>query len=181
MLNKLNPITAIVCGMMLHSTLSFAGELTPSEFSSPEFTKVAATVQELLVIDARMAMQQLRKRELEASGQSRAGQSPQASIAKGESLPQPLLGANAGAEQQKPAAPKPIVKPKLEGIFGLGDRLFADVEFDGQKVRFQRGQKYPVGMGTSFPYQLVSIAAPCVKVQGKGSTETLCIDGLTKE
>lgn len=83
-----------------------------------------------------------------------------------------LKAPDAQTEPTKPA----VSTAEVMGIWGLGDRLMADVRINGQTLRFQRGSRYPQGYGAGSPYTLISILTPCVKYSEKGVARTLCID-----
>ncbi|MNJ50950.1 hypothetical protein D3C77_462420 [compost metagenome] len=114
----------------------------------------ARTVNELLSIDAERAFWSEQKMLAEVQG----GQS-------GSSF-SGVPGTVNPVETQAP--PQQVVEPVLQievlGIFGLGENLLADVMVAGSRVRFKRGQSYPLGASQGFPYQLVAINTPCVKI-----------------
>jgi hypothetical protein len=88
-------------------------------------------------------------------GQAIGGQGP---VSGGD-----LEGSSVKAEEP----PQPTVVPvsvEVLGIFGLGNNLMADVAINGSRVRFKRGQLHPLGVAPGYPYTLVSIKTPCVKV-----------------
>lgn len=139
------------------------------------------TVQEMLDIDSRLALQREQQREREAMGLKATPLVP-GPVLPTPALAEPLpdmqpLAAPVKTAVDKPAAPTPP-KPitiALDGIFGLGDRLFADVRIDGQRVRFQRGHRYPLGYERGFAYGLIAINVPCVRLAGPQGAQTLCI------
>lgn len=86
-------------------------------------------------------------------------------------------------QQQKSeseAEPVPVVVPvqmDVVGIFGLGNNLLADVMINGAKVRFKRGHAAPLGMNSDYPYRLVGIEAPCVKITDATKTlRSVCLN-----
>lgn len=86
-------------------------------------------------------------------------------------------------QQQQPKSdeePAPVVVPvqmDVVGIFGLGNNLLTDVMINGAKVRFKRGHSAPMGMNSDYPYRLVSIEAPCVKITDATKTlRSVCLN-----
>lgn len=139
--------------------------------------EVAITVEQMLVIDTRIALSKEQQREREAMGLKQA---PLA-LAAPVSQPAPKVAPIDNQDKaEPPAAPEMPKAPTLsvEGIFGLGDQLFAQVLIDGRMVRFKKNQRYPVGYDSAFPYLLVSINVPCIRLTGPGGPQKLCIDGL---
>lgn len=124
-----------------------------------ETVEVAQTVSEMLRIDAERAI--ITEQKMLAEAQGRLGGSPVLLGIPG--------GANVTSNTLTPVAEAsaPVVVPvrmEVLGIFGLGDNLLADVAIDGTRVRFKRGQSAPLGVSDSYPYRLVSIKVPCVKI-----------------
>lgn len=149
--------------------------------SDTDLSYTPRTVQQMLEIDSRLALQKEQQREREAMGLKGLPAAPspaQPTVATAPLLPQmaplatPAKAISDTADAPKP--PKPIAV-KLEGIFGIGDRLFADVLIDGRRVRFQRGHRYPLGYERGFEYGLIAINVPCVRLTGSQGTQTLCI------
>lgn len=130
-----------------------AGE--PEKFPPGMFV-VSQTVNDMLRIDAERA--QLAEQKMLAEAQSRLGGPMLGGFHQGMSQTQVV-------EEQKPTpAPPPPVRLEVLGIFGLGENLLADIAIDNARVRFKRGQSSPLGSGPDFPFQLVSIKIPCVKL-----------------
>lgn len=120
---------------------------------------VSQTVSEMIRIDAERAL----KAEKKMLADSEARMGGQTVTALGSATG----GALESASDKPESPPEPIVVPvtlEVLGIFGLGHNLMADVAINGSRVRFKRGQLHPVGVAPSFPYTLVSIKTPCVKV-----------------
>jgi len=145
-----------------------------------ELAKVAATVEQMVAIDTRIALIKEQQRELEAMGIKPTQPVPSLSPV---AAPMPKVApveAQAKKEPKEPALPEKPKAPVLsvEGIFGPGDQLFANVLIDGREVRFKKNQRYPIGYDSSFPYQLVSIEVPCVRLTGPQGLQKVCVDGL---
>lgn len=129
----------------------------------PGMFGVSQTVNDMLRIDAERA--QLTEQRMLADAQSRLG---------GPTMLGGILPGGAPAqlaEQPKQTPPPPPVRLEVLGIFGLGENLLADVAIDNTRVRFKRGQSSPLGAGSDFPYQLVSIKIPCVKLTDANKAE----------
>lgn len=127
---------------------------------------VAKSVNEMLRIDADRAI--LTEQKMLAEAQGRLGGAP---IVGGGPSNMNFNGSTAAPEVEPP---KPVVIPvrmEVLGIFGIGNNLLADVAIDNSRVRFKRGQSAPLGAGADFPYRLVSINVPCVKIAEANKTE----------
>ena len=159
--------------LLAHSMMSEADPLPDVELA-----KVAATVEEMLAIDTRIALKKEQQRELEAMGikPAQSVSVPPVSMAP---QPTPKVNPSEGQAQKEPTQEKSRAPAlSVEGIFGPGDQLFADVLIDGRKVRFKKNQRYPLGYDSSFPYQLLSINVPCVRLTGPQGPQKVCVDGL---
>lgn len=137
-----------------------AGE--PERFP-PGMFGVSKTVNDMLRIDAERAL--LAEQKMLTEAQSRLG-GPEM---LGGGLP-------SVAQAQVVESPKPTPAPlpvRLEvlGIFGLGENLLADIAIDNTRVRFKRGHSSPLGAGPDFPFKLVSIKVPCVKLEDVNKVE----------
>jgi hypothetical protein len=133
------------------------------EILPPGMSGVSQTVNDMLRIDAERA--QLMEQKMLAEAQGRTG---------GPALLGGILPGGAQApvvEQPKPIPAPTPVRLEVLGIFGLGENLLADVAIDNTRVRFKRGQSLPLGAGPDFPYQLISIKIPCVKLADANKTE----------
>lgn len=142
-----------------------------------ELVKVAATVEQMLAIDTRLALKKEQQRELEAMGIKPSAPVVVQPVSALASMP---IVAPVDIQAKKEPAPEKPKAPVLsvEGIFGPGDQLFADVRIDGRMVRFKKNQRYPLGYDSNFAYQLQSINVPCVRLTGPQGPQKLCIDGL---
>jgi hypothetical protein len=129
---------------------------------------LSQTVNDMLRIDAERA--QLSEQKMLAEAQSRLG---------GPAISGGILpggGQVQVVEKPNPTPPPPPVRLEVLGIFGLGDNLLADIAIDNTRVRFKRGQSSPLGAGPDFPYQLVSIKIPCVKlIDANKAEQNVCL------
>ncbi len=146
---------------------------------------IVGSVQQMLAIDTELALKKELQLELEARG-LKAGAQPQPLISPPTAAPimTPMIQPVVADAVPAPASPQPQASkqpPKpvliLDGIFGKGGQLFADVVIDGQKVRYKRDQRMPLGYDSSFGYQLVSINVPCVQLKSAVGQHRVCIDG----
>lgn len=135
-----------------------AGE--PERFP-PSMVIVSQTVNDMLRIDAERAL--LAEQKMLAEAQSRLGGS--AMLGGG------ISGVEQIVEPPKATPAPPPIRLEVLGIFGLGENLLADVAIDNARVRFKRGQASPLGAGPEFPFQLVSIKVPCVKLVDASKVE----------
>lgn len=164
-----NPVKliAFVCS----SLFCFAVSANEIVIANTGGVDVAQTVNEMLQIDAERAV--LTEQKMLAEAQGRLGGSPVLGGVPG--------GANFAGSPAAPQveAPKPVIVPvrmEVLGIFGLGDNLLADVAIDNSRVRFKRGQPFPLGASSDYPYRLVSIKVPCVKIAEANKTEhNICL------
>lgn|GEM_PF-6723582 len=150
-------LSAISCGVSANEIATASVGVAPS---------VSQTVNEMIVIDAERALKAEKKMladaEARLDGQAVPGQGP-------------ITGAISGVTSENPEeSPQPTVAPvtlEVLGIFGLGHSLMADVAINGSRVRFKRGQLHPLGVAPGYPFTLVSIKTPCVKVVDSVKTE----------
>lgn len=139
--------------------------------------EVKVSVMAMLDNETKMAQMEQAERERKALGlQSKAfgptNNSPSAALSE------PIVAAP--KEHDAPPPPK-VSMPEVVGIWGLGDRLMADVRINGSTIRFQRGARYPQGYGQGSPYTLVSIQTPCVTFLDKGVSRKVCIDSINPQ
>lgn len=150
-------LSAITCGVS-------ANEIVPA--SAGVATSVSQTVNEMILIDAERALKAEKKMladaEARLDGQSVTGQAPITSAIS------EIASENPEEPQQPTVVP---VTVEVLGIFGLGHSLMADVAINGSRVRFKRGQLYPLGVAPGYPFKLVSIKTPCVKVVDSSKAE----------
>lgn len=137
---------------------SVCSGVSANEIMNTNSTAVSQTVNDMISIDAERAL--LTEQKMLAEAQARLGGPPIIGSMPGSTVP-------AEPPKEEVEAPKPVVIPvqmEVLGIFGLGENLLVDVAIDNNRVRFKRGQSAPLGVGADFPYQLVSIKVPCVKL-----------------
>lgn len=153
------------------------GALTLPAEADSEFTATSAEqgptvrmVNDMLLIDARRAAIAEREKLLEALGKKVDKSVKQASSTPAVAEAKP---AEAASQSKQPETPVPVVID-LQGIFGLGTNLYADVSINGQVVRYQRGRSVPLGMA-DFKYKLSSIEVPCVKIKEGETLFTTCL------
>lgn len=147
--------------------------------------QIVGSVQHMLAIDTELALKKELQLELEARGlkASAIPQPPVSSVVASPIMTPVITPATpdpaAAPAPSQPEAPKPPKKPvlTLDGIFGKGGQLYADVVIDGQKVRYKRDQRMPLGYDSTFGYQLVSINVPCVQIKSQAGLQRVCIDG----
>ena len=160
-------LIAVACSALVCVSVT-ANEYGAVNNSSVE---VAQTVNEMLRIDADRAI--LTEKKMLAEAQGRLGGSPVIGGSPG------TANVSGSAATPQVEQPKPVVMPvrmEVLGIFGLGDNLLADVAIDNTRVRFKRGQSVPLGASADYPYRLVSIKVPCVKIAEANKTEhNICL------
>lgn len=127
----------------------------------------AHLVRELLEEDAQRAL-----------ATERRSSAPQVnSPATAVSLPPTLAAALPSDPASGPTSPgatptKPTVNARLKGIVGVGGKLSAIVQIDGQDVLYRAGQPLPA-TGRETGLRLVKIATPCAQfVDHRHETET---------
>lgn len=150
-------LSAITWGVSANEIAAASAGVAPS---------VSQTVNEMIVIDAERALKAEKKMladaEARLDGQSSTGQVPLTGVISGV------------AAENTEEPPQPTVAPvsvEVLGIFGLGHSLMADVAINGSRVRFKRGQLHPIGVAPGYPFKLVSIKTPCVKVVDSAKAE----------
>lgn len=154
------------------SMFSFALSANEIGAVTPGVIEAAQTVNEMLRIDADRAI--LTEQKMLAEAQGRFGGSPILSGGLGSAN----LNSDTVAPEVEPTKPMIIpVRMEVLGIFGLGDNLLADVAIDNSRVRFKRGQSVPLGANSDYPYRLISIKVPCVKIAEANKTEhNICLN-----
>lgn len=161
-----NRLRAFIAGV----ALSLAGNVVAAAES--DNGAVVLDIKQMLAIESARAKLVMQDQLIDA--QRRTGiklQRAQASDCP-VAPPEPAEGAHAPAK----AISVPPTQVEVVGIFGLGDNLFADVQFNGRAVRYQRGQALALGATTEFPYQLVKIQSPCVTLKEREKGEnTYCL------
>ena len=115
-------------------------------------------VRELMRLDAEQAAQRLRK------GVSSSG----AAV-----LPVAAESATVAAAQQRPV---------LQAIYGVGQRLVAEVLWQGQSYIYLKGQSLPAGRkADAVTLRLKSISARCIALQGPERLFELCLGSAGQE
>lgn len=132
--------------------------------------EVKGSVMAMIQSETRIAMFEQQERERKVLGGPVVP-----AVSQPSTKAEPIV--KAPEENPQPTKPK-ISTAEVVGIWGLGDRLLADVRIDGQTLRFQRGSRYPQGYGSGSPYTLVSIQTPCVTFADKGVARKVCIDNI---
>lgn len=133
---------------------------------------IQMSVMSMLQSETKIAVIEQLERERKATGRQPVTSSSPA-VHQEPRIEPPIVKA---PESQTESTKPKVSTAEVMGIWGLGDRLMADVRIDGQTLRFQRGSRYPQGYGAGSPYTLISILTPCVKYSEKGVARTLCID-----
>ena len=148
----------------------------------------AMTVRQMLTIDATLGLhteQQRFQDRLKAA----ASRNPQVMEAAGSVIMTP--------HEEGPAPQQPLLPPELQnlaapiaqesstpalpsvlGVFGLGRHLYADVQLDGSRYRFESGKELPIGAANDFAWRLKTISPPCVVLvsqEGKHEAVKSCI------
>ncbi|WP_312271606.1 hypothetical protein [Pseudomonas sp.] len=165
MSSKLNRALFLAC--LLSVPLLASAQVASQDYSH--------TVRTMLNIDAELALMNEQKRLQEAQGHSTSAApfvTPGFSQATSASP-------EVAKVEEKPAEPvveKKMVSLQLLGIFGLGDKLFADVDIDNSRVRFQRGKASPISATSDVGYRLVSINVPCVLLTKGTDKVQLCLE-----
>lgn len=131
---------------------------------------VPQTVREMLKLDAERAL--ATEQRLHREEERRLG-----------ALNQVVLTAEAAApEEPKVSPPQEVVEPPVVidvvGIFGVENKLMADVEINGARYRYLSGRSLPVGASDRFRFKLVKIHTPCVSLQdSKLGAREVCLRG----
>lgn len=177
-------LAAVICTVVFSSSV-LAAELT-APIKTPDLgVGEGDTVEKMLAIDASIALrteqQRLADRLAAASARLDTHSEPQLPImtppveTKAEDSAQQISLAIAQAGSTKPATSLPT----LSGIYGLGSQLFADVEIQGVRYRFQRGKTHALSARKNLPWTLARITPPCVVLNSQeapGVEQTLCIE-----
>ncbi|WP_153785352.1 hypothetical protein [Pseudomonas sp. EMN2] len=157
-------VFAIALGLLTAST-AFAA--TPSDGSD---MTVPQTVGEMLKLDAARAL--ATEQRLHREEERRLGVLNQ------------IVFATEAAEQEesKDGKPQVVVEPPAAidvlGIFGVENKLMADVEINGTRYRYLSGRSFPLGASDGFRFKLVKIHTPCVSLQdSKLGAREVCLRG----
>ena len=68
----------------------------------------------------------------------------------------------------------------LNALYGVGQRLMAEVHFNGQDYMYLNGQPWPIGAHSQHQLRLITISGSCVKLAYKDQPHTLCAQALGK-
>lgn len=94
----------------------------------------------------------------------------------------PEGASHAGTSRIKHAGSSPdqgFSAARLVAIYGVGTRLMAELDVDGQILLFMRGRPEAVGPGRKHAMRLVDMTSRCVEVSMGGQRESLCADRAT--
>ncbi|MDR4124924.1 hypothetical protein [Yanghanlia caeni] len=119
------------------------------------------TVRELMRLDTELALEAARRR---------LGRNERAASEPAARLPHTLADAHE------------LEAPRLVGIYGVGQRLFAEVHVGGQRLLYVKGHPLPIGYeAATDAYRLRSLAGHCVLLE-RGDDETrLCLSRAKEE
>ena len=158
--NFIAPVLLVIC-----ATAS-ASDYLPIETSG-----MAESVNDMLRLDAERAI--ITEQKMLSEVKNRLGGVSTSAI--GTASPTPMESASTpNSDNAEPVAAP--VRIEVLGIFGIGENLLADVAIDNAKVRFKRGQPNPLGAGRDYPYRLISINVPCVKISGPDrAVQNVCL------
>jgi len=120
------------------------------------------TVRELMRLDAERALEVAKQQRGRAAGagvRPHAGPAAQSATANGRNT--------GGAETLR-----------LAGIYGVGERLTAEVHAGPQVLLFRKGRAHPVGYAADrWPYRLEQLAGACVNLHTADEKTVLCLSG----
>lgn len=85
------------------------------------------------------------------------------------------------AQEGRPLAPdralSQVTRPVLQGIYGVGKRLLAEVQWQGETYIYLNGRALPVGrVADANTYLLHAIQSRCVQLARADTRVTLCLD-----
>ena len=120
------------------------------------------TVRELMRLDAERALEVARQQRGWGPGEgvrSRAGPAAQGATANDR---------NTGG----------VSALRLAGVYGVGERLTAEVHAGSQILLFRKGRAHPVGYAADrWPYRLEQLAGACVNLHTADEKTVLCLSG----
>jgi hypothetical protein len=116
-----------------------------------------ATVQELLRLDTQSALRQ---------AMARLG------------VPAGVADGNRAVPTSQPRTHARPDRVQLKAIYGVGKRLAADVEINGELFRYRRPGAVRGGAAAKGSYLLVSIDGSCVHMKKAGAARTVCLSPL---
>lgn len=126
-------------------------------------TDMTMKVKELLQIDAEIALKNERSRMAEVMGRKSSGDTA--------ASPENSTSSTGNTKEDEQAT-----SYEITGIFGLGEKLFADVLVNGVRHRFTQGRKAPLQPANGSDIALIEITPPCAVVLIDGQDEELCIE-----
>lgn len=131
---------------------------------------VPQTVREMLRLDAERAL--ATEQRLYREEERRLGALNQVQIAD-----EPVAQA-----EKKSDTPQVVIEPpaviEVLGIFGVENKLMADVEINGARYRFISGRALPIAASDGFRFKLVKIHTPCVTLKDtKLGAREVCLRG----
>ena len=140
----------------------------PGSLPSPA-TVQAASVQNELLGDQMLVRELMRLDAEQAALRLRKGTS---SAAGGTVMtPTPQLRGDSGQ-----------LRPKLQAIYGVGQRLLAEVSWQGQSYIYLKGQALPAGRkADASTLRLKSISARCIALQGPDRLFESCLGSAGHE
>lgn len=142
-----------------------------SDYLPIETSGMAESVNDMLRLDAERAI--ITEQKMLNEVKNRLGGGPTPSVG---SVSPTTMEAISTPKTDTTAPEVAPVRIEVLGIFGLGENLLADVAIDNAKVRFKRGQQNPLGAGRDYPYRLISINVPCVKISGPDNVvQNVCL------
>lgn len=117
-------------------------------------------MRELMRLDA--------ERALEVAKQQR-GWGPSAGVRS----PAGPNGQGAAANDGNTGGPSTL---RLAGIYGVGERLTAEVHAGSQVLLFRKGRPHPIGYAADrWPYRLEQLAGACVNLHTADEKTVLCL------
>lgn len=138
----------LLCGLLMPA-------LRAEEAATGALSGQQVTVRELMQLDAELALESARRRR--------------------------GLGAEPGSPRvakERPAGAGGAMSDELKllGIYGVGQRLFAEIRSGRQRYLYLRGQPHPVGHAAAHDgYRLKSLAGSCVRLLRSDEETELCL------
>jgi len=126
-------------------------------------------VRDLLVLDAAAALNAEAVKVEMGSPRHLAAHPP------GYFLSTEFASSSLSDDKQAQSTPQPQRDVRLKAIVGVGQRLSAMLEIDGQTMVYRTGRDKPIS-GIDNGVRLIKISAPCVELRRKnGQSDTHCI------
>lgn len=161
---------ALSAGAVLVSALSSVAWADPQSGSLPlPPASQAASVQNELLGDQMLVRELMRLDAEQAALRLRKG----TSSAAGGAVMTPMPQVRGGSGQPR---------PKLQAIYGVGQRLLAEVSWQGQSYIYLKGQTLPAGRkADASTLRLKSISARCIALQGPDRLFESCLGAADHE